>query len=158
MSRSEVTSTSILLYGCETWTLLADSEKKDPGFWIKCLGKLLRNSYLEHKTNDWVRSKINFFVVSEEPLLATVKRRKPAWFGYLTHHDSLSTTIVQGTLLDWRCRGRQRKCWMDNIEEWTSLPMPELLKRGPCRKRLEGDLCWVVLHVSSMTQSVKELK
>ena len=24
--------TSILLYGCETWTLLADSEKKDPIF------------------------------------------------------------------------------------------------------------------------------
>ena len=24
--------TSILLYGCETWILLADSEKKDPGF------------------------------------------------------------------------------------------------------------------------------
>ena len=24
--------TSILLYGCETWTLLADSDKKDPGF------------------------------------------------------------------------------------------------------------------------------
>ena len=23
---------SILLYNCETWTLLADSEKKDPGF------------------------------------------------------------------------------------------------------------------------------
>ena len=25
-------ATSILLYGCETWTLLADSEEKDPGF------------------------------------------------------------------------------------------------------------------------------
>ena len=24
--------TSVFLYGCETWTLLADSEKKDPGF------------------------------------------------------------------------------------------------------------------------------
>ena len=25
--------TTILLCGCETWTLLADSEKKGPGFW-----------------------------------------------------------------------------------------------------------------------------
>ena len=44
-------ATSILLYGCETWTLLADSEKKDPGFRNQVL---LRISYLEHKTNDWV--------------------------------------------------------------------------------------------------------
>ena len=30
-------------------------------------------SYLQHKTNDWVRSKINFIVGPHEPLLATVK-------------------------------------------------------------------------------------
>ena len=28
----------------------------------------------------------------------------------------------------------QRKCWMDNIKEWTSLPMPELLIRASFRK------------------------
>ena len=25
------------------------------------------------------------------------------------------------------CRDQQRKCWMDKVKEWTSLPMPELL-------------------------------
>ena len=30
---------------------------------------------------------------------------------------------------------------MDNIKEWTSLPIPELLTRVSCRKRLEEDLC-----------------
>ena len=29
--------TSILLYGCETWTLLADSEKRIQAFKTKCL-------------------------------------------------------------------------------------------------------------------------
>ena len=29
---------------------------------------------------------------------------------------------------------RKRKCWMDNVKEWTSLPMPELLTRASCRK------------------------
>ena len=41
-------------------------------------------------------SKINFLVSSQEPLLATVKRRKLAWFGHVTRHDSLSKTILQG--------------------------------------------------------------
>ena len=41
--------TSILFHGCETWTLLDDSEKRIQGFETKCLRKLLCISYLEHK-------------------------------------------------------------------------------------------------------------
>ena len=57
-----------------------------------------------------------------------------SWFGHVTRHDSFSKTILQGTLKGGRRRGRQRKCWMDNIKEWTFLPMPELLTRASCRK------------------------
>ena len=53
---------------------------------------------------------------------------------HVTHHDSLSKTILQGTLEGGRRRGREKKCWMDNVKEWTSLPMPELLTRASCRK------------------------
>ena len=106
---------SILLHGCETWILLADSEKRMQAFENKCMRKLLRISYLDHKTNNWVRSTINFLVGPEEPFLATVKRRKLAWFGYVTHRDSVSKAILQATLEGGRRRGRQRKCWMDKI-------------------------------------------
>ena len=91
--------------------------------------QLIRISCLEHKTNDWVRRKINFLVGPQEPLLATVKRRKLAWFGHVTRHVSLSKTILQGTLEGGRRRGRHRQCWMDNIKESKSLPMPGLLIR-----------------------------
>ena len=90
--------------------------------------------YLEHKTNDWVRSKINFLVGPQEPLLATVKRQKLAWLGHVTRYNSLSKTIPLVTLEAGRRRGRQRKYWMDNVKEWTSLPMPELLTMAFCRK------------------------
>ena len=103
-------------------------------FQTKCMKKLLRISYLEHKTNDWMRSKINSRVDPQKPLLATVKRRKLAWFGHITRHDSLPKTILQGTLEGGRRRGRQRKCWMNNIKEWTSLPMPELLTKASSKK------------------------
>ena len=43
--------------------------------------KLLHISYLEHKTNDWVQSMINFLMGPQEPLLATVKRRQLPWVG-----------------------------------------------------------------------------
>ena len=63
---------SIFLCGHETWTLLADSEKMIQAFETKCLRKLLCISYLEHKTNNWVQSKVNFLVSPQEPLLANV--------------------------------------------------------------------------------------
>ena len=50
--------TSILLYGCETWTLLANSEKRIQAFETKCLRKLLI-SYLEHKTNNRVHGNLS---------------------------------------------------------------------------------------------------
>ena len=69
---------------------------------------------------------------------ACLLRWKLAWFRHVTRHDSLSdslsTTVLQGTLEVGRCCGRQRKCWMDNIKKWTSLPMPELLTRASCRE------------------------
>ena len=79
----------------------------------------------ELKPNDCVRSKINTLVGPQKLLLATVKRRKLAWFGHVTCNDSLPKTILQSTLENGRRRGRQTKCWMDNIKELTSFPMPK---------------------------------
>ena len=131
------------------------NKKRIQTFQTKCLRKLLRQWL---KTNDWVQSKINFHMGAQEPFLATVKRQKLAWFRNGTRHDSLSKTVLQGTLEAGRRCGWQKKSWMDNIEEWTSLPMPELLTRASCRKKkLEENLCRFVPHVPPMTQWVKGL-
>ena len=135
------------LFDCEERFHMKMHEKSEfkqeiKAFETKRLRKLLCTSYLQHKTNDWVWSKINFLVGPQEPLLATVKRWKLAWFGHVTCHDSLSKTIRHGSLKSGRCHGRQRKYWVDNIKEWTSLSMPEPLTMASCRKdwkRISGE-------------------
>ena len=117
----------------ETGTLPADSEKRIQAFKIGCLRKLLRISYSEHKTNNWVRSKISL-VGPQEPLLAAVKGQKLAWFWHVACHSSFSKTMLRVTFEGGRRHGRQRKYWIDNIRERTSLPMPDLLTRASCRK------------------------
>ena len=83
--------------------------------------------YLTVSYSDWVWSKINFLVGSYEHLQATVKNRKPVRFGHnVTRHDSFSRTILQDTAQGGRRRGRLRKCWMDSVEKWTSLPTSEM--------------------------------
>ena len=75
-----------------------------------------------------------------KPPLATVKRRKLAWFGHVTGPDNLSKTILQGTLESGGRRGRQRKCWMDivrvNVPAYARAANDDLLQKGseedPC--------------------------
>ena len=64
---------SILLYGCETWTLLTKTERSIQAFENKCLRKLLHISYWEHKTNEYVWNEAESLMEQQEPLLSTVK-------------------------------------------------------------------------------------
>ena len=53
------------------------------------------------------------------------------------HGSGLSHTTTASpkpTLEGGWCHGWQRKCWMDNIKEWTSLPMPEVFTMASCGK------------------------
>ena len=71
----------------------------------------------------------------QEPLLATVERWKLAWFRHVARRDCVSKNRPWGHLekVGDRYHDQQRKCCMDNIKKWTSLPMPELLTKASCR-------------------------
>ena len=118
---------SILLYGCESWTLTAELEERIRSFEMKCFRRLLQISWREHRTNDSVRLQVSSLAGPQEPLLSTIKRRKLSWFGHVTRHNTLSKTILQGTVEGGRRKGRQRKSWVEDIKSWTMLEMPELL-------------------------------
>ena len=66
-----------------------------------------------------------------------------------TGTTNLSKTISQGTLEDGRRSGRLRERWVDNVEQGTFWPMPELLTMASRRKD------WNCLSARPTTQSVK---
>ena len=59
---------------------------------------------------------------------------------FSTTIGSLTKTILQGTLEGRRRRGWQRKGWMDNVNEWAHLPVPELLTKPPAETTGRGSL------------------
>ena len=127
--------TSILLYSRETWTLLADSEKKNADFRTQMPEEttLLSPTWSTRPmTGRGTRS--TSLWVHRNLCLATVKSQKLPWFGHLTCHESLSKTNLQDSFEGGQCHGQHRKCWMDNIKEWTSVPKKELLTRASCIK------------------------
>ena len=126
---------SILLYGCESWTLTATMSKKIESFETKAFRRLLRISWVEHRTNLDVIRCIEDLAGPQEPLLSVVKRRKLGWFGHISRRDgSLAKTIMQGTLEGSRRRGRPRKSWVDNIHDWTGLDSPTLTRTSQDRR------------------------
>ena len=56
---------SVVLYGCEAWTMTADTERRVQAFEFKCLRKLLGVSYRERKTNEFIRTSVNGLVETQ---------------------------------------------------------------------------------------------
>lgn len=50
---------------------------------------MLRISYREEKTNEFVRNLVGSLVGTQEPLLKVVKRRKLKWFGHIIRHGRI---------------------------------------------------------------------
>lgn len=119
---------SILLYGCESWTLTAETERRIEAFEYKSYRRLLRILYSERKTNTYVKEQITTQAGQQEPLLSIVKRRKLTWYGHTSRHNILSKTILQGSVEGKRRRGRQRKAWNDNIKECTGRNLSTLMR------------------------------
>ena len=106
---------SVLMYTCETWTLTADILTKLQATEIRCFRKLLGISYRDHITDHAVRDRIRQAIGPFNDILTTVKKRKVKWFGHVSRSARLAKTILQGTVQGGRRRGRQKKCWENNI-------------------------------------------
>ncbi|KAL8620530.1 hypothetical protein ACOMHN_066953 [Nucella lapillus] len=113
----------------------------------------MRTQYSEHKTNEYVRQRIETLQGKLKPLLSVVKCCKLAWFGYENRHDSLAKTILQGTVEGGRRRGRQRKAWANNAKEWTGETFNSLLRISEDR-----DLWRALTAVSGMTPQRTQVK
>ena len=67
--------TSVFLYVFESWTLIAELQRRIRAKEMRCYRKILRISYKDHVTNEEVLAKIQQAIGPHEDLLTVVKRR-----------------------------------------------------------------------------------
>ena len=86
-----------------------------------CWRKMLRISWKEHKTNEFVRCQVGEYT----PLYHKIVCNKLQYFGHILRRegDCLEKIIVQGMMERQRRRGRQETRWTDGIKESTGLPV-----------------------------------
>ena len=137
--------TSILIYGCETWTLLADSEKgsklSKPSTW----GTFSVSPTWSTKTNDCAEQDQlpcgflatfsgNFQETETCMIRAYHTPRQPLQSHPSRHFEGWTTPWSAEEMLDG-----------------------QLAHKGLLQKRLEENPCWIVRHVPPTTQSVDGL-
>jgi len=129
---------SVFLYACESWTLTAELQRRIQALEMKCYRRVLNISYQDHITNETVQKIIRQEIGPFDDLLTIVRKRKLKWYGHVTRANTMSKTILQGTTSGTRRRGRQRKKWTDNIQEWTGMTFAATQEAAHDRERWRG--------------------
>ena len=123
---------SVATYGCESWTLKKEEERRIQAFENKCLRKMLRVSWTQMMNNDTVYKTAG----AAMELLGHVKGRKLRYFGHMIRNqqDTIESSVMTGLVEGVRKRGRPRISWFDNIKDWTRLSGSNLLETVRDRK------------------------
>ena len=88
-------------------------KKKFEAFEIWCYRRLLRISWTEKKTNEWIRNKMD---VSER-LLAAINLKKMAFVGHVLKGKEITNDLLLEKVYGRRGRGRPKARYSDNIKE-----------------------------------------
>ena len=108
---------SVALYGCESWTLRKEEERKIEVFEMWVWRRMLRVSWIDRKTNIWVREKAG--VTNEKDLLKIVKERKVSKLCHWKRRpNSLVMCVVEGEMPGKNRVGRRKTRWIDNVKTW----------------------------------------
>ena len=105
---------SVVMYGCESWTVKKAECRKINVFELWCWRRLLRVPWTSKTSNQSILKEISPGCSLEGLML----KLKLQYFGHLMRRvDSLEKTLLLGGIGGRRRRGRQRMRWLDGITD-----------------------------------------
>ena len=110
---------SVVVYGCQIWTIKKAEHWRIVAFELWCWKRLLRDPWTSRRSNQAILKEISPEYSLEELMLKL-------WLQYFGHlmgrTDSLEKTLMLGKIEGRRKRGRQRMRWdgwMASVTQWT---------------------------------------
>ena len=102
----------VVMYGCESWTIMKAKHRRIDAFELWCWRKLLRVPWTARRSNQSILKEISPDYSMEGLML----KQKLQYFGHLMWRtDSMEMTLMLGKIEGRRKRGRQRRIWLDGI-------------------------------------------
>ena len=104
---------SVVMYGCESWTIKKAEHQRIDVFELWCWRKLLRVPWTARRSNQSILK-----ISPECSLEGLMLKLKLQYFGHLMWRtDSFEKTLMLGKIESRRKRGWQRMRWLDGITD-----------------------------------------
>ena len=110
----KITVFSVVMYGCESWTIKKSEPLSLDAFELWCWRRLLRVPWTARRSHQSILKEISPEYSLEELML----KLKLQYFSLLMRRtDSFKKTLMLGNIEGRRRRGQQRMRWLDGITD-----------------------------------------
>ena len=114
---------SVVMHGCESWSIKIAEPRRIDAFELWCWRRLLRVPWTARRSNQFILKEIS----PEYSLEGLMLKLKLQYFGHLMQRaDSFEKTLMLAKIECRRRRGWQRMRWLDGITDSMDVGLSEL--------------------------------
>ena len=126
---------SVLLYGCECWTISNNNKKKLEATAMWFIRRLMGISWKERKTNEEVLKLSG----TSRSLMKTVRKRQMEFLGHINRKNGLEKIVLCGKIEGKRSRGRPRT---SHIASLNAFAFEKKIPNNQCIKLADNRVEW----------------